>query len=82
MKLKLKKLNPMAQLPKKGRSLDACFDLYAVESVKLDPGFTAVVSTGIAIDIPEGYFGKIYTRSGMARKGFSTDGGVIDSGYQ
>lgn len=74
MKIKFKKLNPLAQVPKKGRAEDACFDLYSVESLTLEPGFTAVVSTGIAMDIPVGYFGKIYTRSGMARKGFSTDG--------
>lgn len=68
MKLKLKKLNPLAQIPVKGRAEDACFDLYSVEDVTLEPGFTAVVSTGIAIDIPTGYFGKLYTRSGMARR--------------
>jgi dUTP pyrophosphatase len=82
MLIKFKKLSENAVMPKKGREGDACFDLYAAEDAYLVPGETKIIKTNIAMEIPTGYFGKIYTRSGMASQGAATDGGVIDSNYR
>lgn len=73
MLIKFKKLSENAVMPKKGREGDACFDLYAAEDVYLVPGDTKIIKTNIAMEIPTGYFGKIYTRSGMASQGLSAD---------
>lgn len=84
MKIKFKKLSEDAIMPVKGRAGDACFDLYAAEDITNVNALlgTVLVKTNIAMEIPEGYFGKIYTRSGMALKGWSCDWGVIDSNYR
>ena len=84
MKIKFKKLSENAIIPTKGREGDACFDLYAAEDTwNVSALFwTVLVKTDIAMEIPEWYFGKIYTRSGMALKGWSCDWGVIDSNYR
>lgn len=82
MLIKFKKLSENAVMPKKGREGDACFDLYAAEDAYLVPGDTKIIKTNIAMEIPAGYFGKIYTRSGMASQGLSADWWVIDSGYR
>lgn len=84
MKIKFKKLSENAIIPTKGREGDACFDLYAAEDTwNVSPLFwTVLVKTDIAMEIPEWYFGKIYTRSGMALKWWSCDWGVIDSNYR
>ena len=82
MKIKFKKLSENAIMPTKGREGDACFDLYAAEDVLFYDKETRIVKTNIAMEIPEGYFGKIYTRSGMASKGWSCDWGVLDSNYR
>lgn len=73
MKIKFKKLSEAAIMPTKGRAGDACFDLYAAEDAVIKPGTTGLVKSNIAMEIPEGYFGKLYTRSGMALKGYSVD---------
>ena len=72
MKIKFKKLSKNATMPTKGRAGDACFDLYAAEDVFVADNKTKLIKTNIAMEIPEGYFGKIYTRSGMALKGWET----------
>lgn len=82
MEIKFKKLTENAIIPTKSREGDACFDLYAAEDVVFGYRETRVVKTNISMEIPEGYFGKIYTRSGMALKGWSCDWGVIDSNYR
>jgi dUTP pyrophosphatase len=83
MKLKVKKLNNEAKLPVKKRKGDAGFDLYSLEDVELKPGERKLVSTGIAIEIPYGYFGLIKDRSGLAVKnGLHCLAGVVDSNYR
>lgn len=82
MKIKFKKLSKNAITPTKGREGDACFDLYAAENVFITSDQTWLIKTNIAMAIPEGYFGKIYTRSGMALKGWACDWGAIDSNYR
>lgn len=82
MKIKFKKLSENATMPNKGRAGDACFDLYAAEDVFVTDNRPRIIKTDIAMEIPEGYFGKIYTRSGMAKNGWQTAGWVIDSNYR
>jgi dUTP pyrophosphatase len=64
---------------------DAGFDLSAAEGVTLPPGGRAVVGTGIAVAIPNGYAGLVVPRSGLAaRHGLSkvNTPGIVDSGYR
>jgi len=64
---------------------DAGLDLAACERVELAPGARALVSTGLAVAIPEGYAGFVQPRSGLAAKhGISivNTPGLVDSGYR
>lgn len=83
--LKLKKLDDGLPTPAYANPGDAGLDLYAVEDVVLQPGERAMIATGIAIAIPEGFAGFVQPRSGLAAKqGFSivNTPGLIDSGYR
>ena len=51
------------------------------EEIFIDPHQKAIIGTGIAFKIPDGYYGKIEARSGLVIVGLSTTGGVIDVGY-
>ncbi len=86
MKLPIKRLDPDLPLPKYAKSGDAGCDLLAAEDVTLQPGGgRALVPTGIALAIPEGYAGFVQPRSGLAVKnGISclNTPGLIDSGYR
>ncbi len=83
MKLNIKKLHDEAVFPTKGNPGDAGIDLYTREHVAINPGQQVRVHTGIAMEIPDGYVGLIWDKSGMAfRQGLKTMGGVIDSGYR
>ena len=62
---------------------DAGLDLYTNKDYTLWPGDTVSVGTGIAVEIPEGYVGLIWDKSGLALTSrVSTLAGVIDSGYR
>ncbi len=81
--LKIKKLRADATLPTYAHPGDAGLDIYTCESVSVEPGEKTVISTGIAMEIPEGYVGMIWDKSGIAIKnGIKTLGGVVDSGYR
>jgi len=72
-------------LPARAYPGDAGFDLAACERVELEPGARALVPTGLAVAIPEGYAGFVQPRSGLAvRHGISivNTPGLIDSGYR
>ncbi len=74
-----------AVLPKQAYESDAGFDLAACEEAWLDPGERAIVPTGIAVEIPEGYAGFVQPRSGLAAQhglGVVNSPGLIDSGYR
>lgn len=70
MILNFKKLNDLAKTPTFGSEFSAGADLYAATSYDIEiwPGETVKIDTGIAVAIPEGYFGAIYARSGLATK--------------
>lgn len=85
--VKIKKLNDNAILPTYGTEFSAGADLYACmdEPVTLAPGETALIKTGLAMEIPVGYAGLIYARSGLAtKKGLAPANkvGVIDADYR
>ena len=86
MKINFKKLTKNAVTPTYGSEFSAGADLYAAdENVKIAPGETKVIHTGIAVEIPEGLVGLIYARSGLAtKKGLAPANkvGVIDSDYR
>jgi dUTP pyrophosphatase len=79
------RLRDDARLPTQAYEGDAGLDLAACEGVTLDPGERAVVPTGIAVEIPEGYAGFVQPRSGLAARngiGIVNSPGLIDSGYR
>ena len=85
--VKIKKLNDRALIPIYGSEYAAGADLYACmdEPVTIYPGKTEFVRTGIALEVPEGYAGLIYARSGLAcKKGLAPANkvGVIDADYR
>lgn len=85
MKLRFMKLNDAAITPTRGSVDAAGCDLYTYEEVSIREGETKLVHTGIAIEIPDGYFGAVYARSGLATKqGLRPANcvGVIDSDYR
>ena len=87
MDVKVKRLSPTAILPTRGSSEAAGWDLYADIPYRtiIHDGETISVKTGIAIEIPKGYFGAIFARSGLATKqGLRPANcvGVIDSDYR
>ena len=85
MKVLFRRLRPEAKVPDRAYAGDAGYDLAAAESVVLAPGERAVIRTGIAIAVPNGYAGLVLPRSGLAvRHGISlvNTPGLIDPGYR
>ena len=85
MNIKIKRITESAKLPTCETEYSAGYDLYSDESTIVDPGATVKISTGISVAIPEGYFGAIFARSGLATKqGLRPSNcvGVIDSDYR
>jgi dUTP pyrophosphatase len=83
--LPIRRLRPDAVLPERAYPGDAGLDLASCERVELAPGARALVATGLAVAIPEGYAGFVQPRSGLAVKhGISivNTPGLIDSGYR
>jgi dUTP pyrophosphatase len=81
----IQRLREDAVVPARAYSGDAGLDLAACDRVELGPGERAVVPTGLAVAIPDGYAGFVQPRSGLAfRHGISVVNapGLIDSGYR
>ena len=81
----VRRLRDDAVLPTQAYPGDAGLDLAACEGTILEPGERATVSTGIAVEIPEGYAGFVQPRSGLAMRhgiGVVNSPGLIDSGYR
>jgi dUTP pyrophosphatase len=81
----VRRLDPNLPLPAYAHEGDAGLDLVAAVSVTLGPGERALVGTGIAVAIPEGYAGFVQPRSGLALRhglGLVNSPGLIDSGYR
>jgi dUTP pyrophosphatase len=83
MHLKVKKLNSEAKLPTHGHPGDAGMDFYALEEVVFAPGAQMRVRTGIALEIPDGYVGLVWDKSGISfNKSLKIVGGVIDAPFR
>ena len=89
MKIRIKKIDERAIIPTYGTAYSAGADLYALstngEAISIDGGATVLVHTGIAVEIPQGYCGLIFARSGLATKkdlAPANKVGVIDADYR
>jgi dUTP pyrophosphatase len=85
IELPIRRLREDAVLPERAYAGDAGLDLAACERHELGPGERALVGTGLAVAIPEGYAGFVQPRSGLAaRHGISVvnSPGLVDSGYR
>lgn len=83
MDLKVK-LTDGAALPRHAKEGDAGLDLTSRDTVTLCAGETKMVGTGVAIELPRGYVGLVFPRSGLGSRGVNLSNcvGVIDSGYR
>lgn len=87
MTVRFQKLDPRAVAPRYGSAAAAGADLYAVGDapVTVAPGETVFIHTGLAVEIPEGYVGLVFARSGLAcKRGLAPANkvGVIDADYR
>ncbi|MDT0715387.1 dUTP pyrophosphatase [Staphylococcus chromogenes] len=82
-KLQIKLLSENATLPTRNHSTDAGFDIYAAETITLEPQEKALISTDVAVNIPKGYVGLLTSRSGVSSKTHLViETGKIDAGFQ
>ena len=87
MKIRVKKLTETAKMPTRGSVSAAGYDLYADLEIPVEimPHETVMISTGLSMEIPEGYFGAIFARSGLAAKESLRPAncvGVVDADYR
>jgi dUTP pyrophosphatase len=85
VRVPIRRLDPGLPLPARAREHDAGLDLYAAETVTIEPGGRALVPTGVALAIPPGHGGFVLPRSGLAfRHGVTllNTPGLIDAGYR
>jgi dUTP pyrophosphatase len=85
IELAIRRLREDAIVPERAYAGDAGLDLAACERVELSPGARAIVGTGLAVAIPDGYAGFVQPRSGLAaRHGITivNTPGLVDSGYR
>lgn len=87
MNINIKKLSDKATIPTRGSEQAAGYDLYAANSemITIAPHETVKIPTDLAIEIPDGYFGGVFARSGLATKQGLRPGncvGVVDSDYR
>jgi dUTP pyrophosphatase len=81
----IKRLDPGLPLPARAHPGDAGTDLFAAQDVELAPGRRAIVPTGVAIALPDGYAAFVHPRSGLAaRHGVTLVNapGTVDAGYR
>lgn len=82
--LKFEKTHELARLPAKNHESDTGYDVYSIEDKTVPARSSAVVSVGLKFaDIPEGYWVKVESRSGLGFKhGITAHPGIIDNGYR
>lgn len=81
--IKINKINQDAKIPEYAHDDDAGMDLFCLENKKLSTGQFYGFKTGIAMEIPDGYYGHICDKSGLAAKfGVTVLAGIVDSGYR
>lgn len=83
IEVRFTRLHPEAITPRIAHDGDVAADLFALESIYMRPGSSAKISTGIAIALPPGYYGRVLSRSGLAfTHQIEAGAGVIDNGYR
>lgn len=83
MQLKVKKVHPEAIVPSFAYPGDAGMNLYTIDRVTVEPGSMVRLRSGVAMEIPEGYVGLCWDRSGLSMNhGIKVLAGVIDSGFR
>jgi dUTP pyrophosphatase len=80
--VKVKKLSQDSKIPFYATEEAAGCDFYSAEDRIIMPGDVAKIPSGIAMEIPNGYFMHIVSRSGLAVKGINKIGGILDSDYR
>ena len=81
--LRVQKIHPAARIPRRETPDAAGYDLASVEAVEIPPHGTAIISTGLAMAVPDGTYGRIAPRSGLAAKhSIGVGAGVVDGGYR
>jgi len=81
--MKIKFTDPNAIIPKKGSEHAAGYDLYSCETGVIKPKERRLIKTGLSVEIPSGFYGRIAPRSGLALKhGIDVMAGVIDADYR
>ncbi len=81
--LRFKQLDSRAVLPKRGSALAAGLDVCSIEDLDIQPKQRVMARTGLSVAIPQGFYGRVAPRSGLAAKnGLDVLAGVIDSDYR
>ncbi len=79
----VKKLDPEAHLPSYAHPGDAGMDIYALERTVVPAGKSAKIRTGLSFEIPDGYVGLCWDKSGLSiNQSLKSLGGVLDAGYR
>ena len=81
-RVQMKLMDLDAIQPRQGTPGSAGFDMYASANATLQPWSRQWVNTGVKLAIPEGYYGHVLPRSGLAAKGIDVGAGIIDSDYR
>ncbi|MBE6753076.1 MAG: dUTP diphosphatase [Ruminococcaceae bacterium] len=85
MNIPVRKLDERARLPRRGSAAAAGADLCALDGTDIAPGETVMIHTGLAAEIPDGYVGLLFARSGLSTKSGLAPAnkvGVVDSDYR
>lgn len=82
MKIKIVKNTPFIKMPERAYHNDAGADVFTNKLVVIEPNTTVKIGLGFSIQIPDGYMGCIYPKSGLASKGIVAHLPPIDSGYR
>jgi deoxyuridine 5'-triphosphate nucleotidohydrolase len=81
--LRTRRIHENARLPQRSSALAAGADLFCAEACTIKAGERHLVPTGLALEIPAGYYGRVAPRSGLAvRHGIDVMAGVIDADYR
>jgi len=82
MCIRIQRLDEKARIATKGSMLAAGHDLYSIEYILIPANSRVLVKISLAVAVPEGTYGRIAPRSGLATKGITVDAGVIDADYR
>ena len=80
--IRVQRLDEKGQIPTKGSKFVAGHDFYSIEDILIPVNNRALVKLSLAIGVPEGTYGRIAPRSGLATKGISVDEDVIEADYR